>query len=61
MGKSCMGLIEIASGKSIWRGMDYYNNKKVVSWDSPKAAKDFLKEVEKWEAEEEEPELQQLI
>lgn len=103
-----MGLIEIASGNSVWRGMDYYNNKKVVSWDSseagvydgkvsgsgnntytvhidtihprksvcncpfadgrrvvckhmialyftaePKAAEDFLKEVEKWEAEEE--------
>lgn len=32
-----MGLIEIASGKSVWRGMDYYNNKKVVSWDSPEA------------------------
>lgn len=28
-----MGLIEIASGKSVWRGMDYYNNKKVISWE----------------------------
>lgn len=28
-----MGLIEIASGNSVWRGMDYYNNKKVVSWE----------------------------
>lgn len=27
-----MGLIEIASAKSVWRGMDYYNNQKVVSW-----------------------------
>ena len=106
-----MGLIEIASGKSIWRGMDYYNNKKVVSFEKtglenysgvvlgsngskyevkidklhpkkstcncpfadgrrvvckhmialyftaePKAASDFLKEVENWEAEEEERE-----
>ena len=23
-----MGLIEIASGNSVWRGMDYYNRKK---------------------------------
>lgn len=108
-----MGLIEIASGQSVWRGMDYYNNKKVVSWKKsgtdtydgivsgsegntytvhidkahprksvcncpfadgrrvickhmialyftaePKAADDFLKEVEKWEAEEEEREQQ---
>lgn len=108
-----MGLIEMASGKSVWRGMDYYNNKKVVSWKKsgtdtydgivsgsegntytahidkahprksvcncpfadgrrvickhmialyftaePKAADDFLKEVEKWEAEEEEREQQ---
>lgn len=108
-----MGLIEIASNKSVWRGMDYYKNKKVVSWESsgtgiyngtvsgsnsniytvhidtghprksscncpfadgkrvvckhmialyftvePKVAKDFLKEVEKWEAEEEEREQQ---
>ena len=28
-----MGLIEIASGNSIWRGMEYYNEKKVVSWE----------------------------
>jgi hypothetical protein len=28
-----MGLIEIASGNSVWRGMDYYNDKKVVSWE----------------------------
>ena len=103
-----MGLIELASGNSVWRGMDYYNNKKVISWEKigsgeydgivagnsttpysvhinkvhprkstcscpfaegrrvickhmiallftaePKAAEDFLKEVEKWEAEEE--------
>ena len=108
-----MGLIEIASNNSVWRGMDYYNNKKVVSWEAsgtdiyegtvsgsdgntyivhidtkhprksscncpfadgrrvvckhmialyftvePKVADDFLKEVEKWEVEEEERELQ---
>lgn len=102
-----MGLIEMASGKSVWRGMDYYNNRKVISWEKtgaeaysgvvagsedniynvhidrahprkstcncpfadgrrvvckhmialyftaePKAAEDFLKEVEEWEAEE---------
>jgi len=27
-----MGLIEVASGNSVWRGMDYYNDKKVESW-----------------------------
>ena len=27
-----MGLIETASANSIWRGMDYYENRKVVSW-----------------------------
>ena len=27
-----MGLIEIASGDSVWRGLDYYNEKKVVTW-----------------------------
>ena len=108
-----MGLIEIASNKSVWRGMDYYNDKKVVSWKTlkngvyegmvsgsegntytvhidtehprksfcncpfadarrvvckhmialyftaePKVSKDFLKEVEMWEAEEEERERQ---
>lgn len=108
-----MGLIEIASAKSVWRGMDYYNNKKVTSWKAsetgiyegkvsgsegniytvhidtehprksscncpfadgrrvvckhmialyftaePKVAKDFLKEVAEWEAEEEEREQQ---
>lgn len=108
-----MGLVEIASNNSVWRGMDYCDNKKVVSWESsgmgvydgvvsgsgdnvytvhintehprksfcncpfaegrrivckhmialyftaePKAAKGFLKEVEKWEAEEEERERQ---
>lgn len=31
-----MGLIELASGKSIWRGLDYYNDKKVISWSIPK-------------------------
>lgn len=108
-----MGLIEIASGNSVWRGMDYYNDKKVDKWEQsgvdsyegivsgsgankytvhidkahprkstcncpfadgrrvvckhmialyftaePKAAEDFLKEVENWEAEEEEREQQ---
>lgn len=108
-----MGLVEIASNDSVWRGMDYYNNKKVILWETfkngvyegtvsgsggrtytvhidtghprksfcncpfadgrrvvckhmialyfaaePKAAKDFLKEVEKWEAEEKERERQ---
>ena len=28
-----MGLIEIASNNSFWRGVDYYNNKKVLSWE----------------------------
>ena len=28
-----MGLIEIASGNSVWRGMDYYETHKVVSWN----------------------------
>lgn len=104
-----MGLIEIASGNSVWRGMDYYNNKKVASVEKtstttydgtvkgtelynvhvdlehprkstctcpfadgrrvickhmialyftaePKAAEDFLKQVEEWKKEEEEEE-----
>lgn len=29
-----MGLVEIASNNSVWRGMDYYDNKKVVSWET---------------------------
>lgn len=108
-----MGLIEMASGNSVWRGMDYYNEKMVRSWEKtgadtydgivagsggrtydvhidkahprkstcncpfaegrrvvckhmialyftaePKAAKDFLKQVEIWEAEEREEEQQ---
>lgn len=28
-----MGLIEIAANKSIWRGIDYCKNDKVISWD----------------------------
>lgn len=28
-----MGLIEIASGNSVWRGLDYYERKKIVSWE----------------------------
>ena len=28
-----MGLIETASGNSVWRGMDYYKNHKVISWN----------------------------
>lgn len=27
-----MGLIEVASGNSVWRGMDYFNDKKVETW-----------------------------
>ncbi len=27
-----MGLVELASIKSVWRGMDYYQKKKVCSW-----------------------------
>lgn len=27
-----MGLIEIASNNSFWRGVDYYNQEKVISW-----------------------------
>ena len=108
-----MGLIEMASGNSVWRGMDYYNEKMVRSWEKtgadtydgivagsggntydvhidtahprrsacncpfakdrrvickhmialyftaePKVAKDFLKQVEIWEAEEREEEQQ---
>lgn len=25
-----MGIISLASGNSCWRGLDYYNNKKVI-------------------------------
>jgi hypothetical protein len=28
-----MGLIETASANSIWRGMDYYEARKVISWE----------------------------
>ena len=106
-----MGLIEMASGNSVWRGMDYYERKMVCSWKKsgeeaydgvvsgsegnkysvhidkvhprksscncpfaegrrvickhmiallftaePKAAKDFLRQVEEWEQEEKERE-----
>ncbi|MBR6020196.1 MAG: SWIM zinc finger family protein [Lachnospiraceae bacterium] len=106
-----MGLIEAASGNSVWKGVDYCDEKKVVSWKKvgeseysgvvsgsnkklydvhidkahprkstcncpfaegrrvvckhmialyftaePQAKDDFLKEVEKWEAEEEQRE-----
>ncbi|MBQ9988065.1 MAG: SWIM zinc finger family protein [Erysipelotrichales bacterium] len=27
-----MGVIDLASSRSIWRGLDYYNEKKVLSW-----------------------------
>lgn len=27
-----MGLLDIASGKSVWRGYDYYENKRVLSY-----------------------------
>ena len=104
-----MGLIEMASGSSVWRGMDYYERKMVCSWkksgeeacdgvvsgsegnkysvhidkvhprksscncpfaegrrvickhmiallftSEPKAAEDFLRQVEEWEQEEKE-------
>ena len=106
-----MGLIEMASDNSVWRGMDYYEKKKVCAWkksgeeaydgvvsgsegnkysvhidkvhprksscncpfaegrrvickhmiallftSEPKAAEDFLRQVEKWEQEEKERE-----
>lgn len=106
-----MGLIEMASDNSVWRGMDYYERKMVCSWKKsgeeaydgvvsgsegnkysvhidkmhprksscncpfaegrriickhmiallftaePKAAKDFLRQVEEWEQEEKERE-----
>lgn len=108
-----MGLIDLASSNSVWRGMDYYDAKKVISWEKtgldtydgivsgnadepyivhidkkhprkshcncpfaegrrvickhmiallftaePKVAEDFLKEVEEYEAEEENREQQ---
>ncbi len=108
-----MGLIELASGNSVWRGMDYYEAKRVLTWvksgqyiydgivsgseekvyhvhidtehprksvcdcvfakgrrvickhmialyftAEPKAAQDFRKKIEEWEAEEEERERQ---
>ena len=28
-----MGLIELASGNSVWRGLDYYENHKVIAWN----------------------------
>ena len=28
-----MGLIDLASYKSFWRGVDYYKNEKVLSWE----------------------------
>ena len=28
-----MGLIETASAKSVWRGLDYYENNYVIHWD----------------------------
>ena len=27
-----MGLINIASGSSVWRGLDYYNHQRVISY-----------------------------
>ena len=27
-----MGLIELASRNSVWRGMDYYEAKRVLTW-----------------------------
>ena len=28
-----MGLIEVASAESVWRGMDYYEEKKALGWE----------------------------
>ena len=111
-----MGLIELASANSVWRGMDYYEKKRVISWESsgdasydgqvsgsnnqvylvhidkehprksvcncpfaagrrvickhmialyftaePNVAKDFLRQAEEWEKEEEEREKQHYI
>lgn len=28
-----MGLLDVASGKSVWRGYDYYEKNNVVSWE----------------------------
>lgn len=28
-----MGMVDVASGKSIWRGMDYYEQHKVLEWE----------------------------
>ncbi len=28
-----MGLLEIAGSKSVWRGIEYYNNHNVISWE----------------------------
>ena len=28
-----MGLIETASSKSVWKGLDYYENGKVITWE----------------------------
>ena len=28
-----MGLVEIASNNSVWRGMEYYEDKKVIAWE----------------------------
>ena len=28
-----MALIDMASSKSVWRGIDYYNQGKVISWE----------------------------
>ena len=108
-----MGMIDLASGNSIWRGIDYLENHKVISWTSsgnstyegtvsgsegrvytvhidpahprkstcncpfadgrrvickhmialyftaePKAYKEFMKQVDQWEQEEEEREKQ---
>ncbi len=30
--KLSMGILEVASGNSIWRGYDYYESGKVISW-----------------------------
>ena len=39
-----MGLIEVASGESVWPGMDYYEEKKVLSWEEAGYEQSFREE-----------------
>ena len=49
-----MGLIEMASGNSVWRGMDYYKNKKVIAWEKSKRKSLFV-QMRNWRIEKYEP------